>query len=144
MLSIKQVDNLVKLLHEDYQDCKVTVVESKRKALLIEIKENILCWKEVVWKRELRHLKSILNGNLGGNYNSILKTANIYNFSTGLEDKSERMYYTVFVLFHELRHHYQNKHNRLQRHDIEPDCHRFACRMMDKHHVEIMKIIGGE
>lgn len=147
LLSKEQVGRLTNLLHEDYRDCKIEIVASRYRLMFLTIREIILCWKSVEWKREIEHFTSIYTGKVDGTYNSILKFAQVYYFNIKIENSNSRvndLYYSTFVLFHELRHHYQNKYNRLQRFDVEPDCNRFAIRMLDRHHAEIMKIISEE
>jgi hypothetical protein len=141
MLTEEQVDSLVNLLHEDYHGSQVRITSSRFIAALYELKDNALCWRHVEFKRELKHLWDVIAGNINGNYNSLLKQTTIFMYSFELESREDKIYYSVFVLFHELRHHYQNKHSRLQRHDIEKDCNRFAMKMLDRYYSEIVKIL---
>lgn len=141
ILSKKQIIELSNLLHNDYRGCDIEVVKSKHRFLFLTLKEIVTCWKTVDWKHEFEHYKSIIVGETDGTYNSLLKTAHVYHFNIAIEDRDDRLYYSTFVLFHELRHHYQDKFNRLQRHDIEKDCNLFAIRMLNRHYDEIKKIL---
>lgn len=135
-----QVQQIVNLLHEDYRDCKVQIIKSKSQFIkwkiveIVKLKFLAITHRKDIWN----HIKIVLSKEVDGCYDSTLKTAQVYQLNIS-EDC--RDLYTTLVLFHELRHHYQNKHGKLERHDIEKDCDRFSWRMYDRHYTEIKKIL---
>ena len=136
----EQTQQIVNLLHEDYRDCKVQIIKSKSQFIkwkiveLVKLKSFAFIHRKYIWS----HSKEVLSNEVAGSYNSKLKNIQVYQFSM-LEDCKDL--YTSLVLFHELRHHYQDKYGRLDRHDIEDDCNRFAWKMYDRYYAEIKNIL---
>lgn len=140
MIKKKQAKELLELLHEDYQECKVTLVNSKFEYLILILKE--------VRDLDFKHHIEVLKGEILGSYNSKRKHAQIYLMNLQRRiDKEEppskyNIVYAADVLFHEVRHHFQNKYNRLKRKDIEKDCNRFSARMLEKHWDQLVEILN--
>lgn len=129
------------MLHEEYRDCSVQIFESKCDFIKWKVIEIFkygsfsITHRKDIWK----HCKDVLSGNLHGSYDSKLITSQVYQFNMLEECKD---LYTALVLFHELRHHYQNKYNKLDRDDIEQDCYKFSWRMYDRYYPEIKEILS--
>ena len=127
------------MLHEDYRECKITLVNSKLEYLILALKE--------VRDLDFKHHIEVLKGEVLGNYNSKRNHAQIYlmNLKRRVnEEETPSKYNVVYaadVLFHEVRHHFQNKYNRLRCKDIEKDCNRFSARMLEKYWDEIIEIL---
>lgn len=142
MLSYRQIYNCTKLLHSDYQDCKINAFRNSLSYLGWEIKN----WKV----HDIPHTIRVLKRKIDGTYYSKLKEVNLYLFSIE-KYKTDELYtdywkqMTIFTLFHELRHFQQDKYGKINRDstdELERDCNRFASRMMNKYSVEISNILN--
>lgn len=143
MLSNSQIRHLIDLLHEDYGNYSITMVSNRYKLILMTMKEALFYWEREHWRHGIKHfIHTFKSGSVDGSYNSLTKRIEIYHFNHKIEDEDDSKYYSVFVLYHELRHYYQDKYGRLKRHDIEEDCHKFAFRMIFKYHDEIMQVLN--
>lgn len=140
MLNRKQAKELLELLHEDYQECGITLVNNRFSYLFCILNEL----KDLNFKHHLE----VLKGETLGCYNSKRKHAQIYlmNIKRMVEKEEPPSKYNIIhavdTLYHETRHHFQNKYGRLKRTDIERDCDRFSARMIERHWDEIMVIMN--
>lgn len=119
-MNLKQIYQVVDLLHADYQGCKIHLFKDVNS----------------IFKPENEDGNNIL-----GTYFPDTEHINIYQFNMKPEHKELR---TAFTLLHELRHHYQNKRNKLDRKYetmLEKDCNLFAWRMYHRHYDSIFNII---
>lgn len=149
-LSKNQVNEIISLLHPDYQKLKV-------KIKFIHHKWNLkLCMFNPIPSVTIYANE---NSDCIAEYNSNVGCILIRDYKQQYKEKHLRQLHTIDSLFHELRHawQYEHKYYKFMKDDenyigggnpgyrtqwIEKDAYRFACRMLNKHRDEINKILG--
>lgn len=133
MITDLDIKKIVSLLHKDYHGCPIHIVQD----------EN-----SFVEKRQLTPLeaneryKACQDKYIHGTYFPNVEEVEIYPF---VSLKQGGKILIAIVVFHELRHFYQDKKNKLNRKyevKLEKDCNLFAYRMFDRHYDDLVEFLG--
>lgn len=150
MITKNEINECIKLLHSDYHNCKIKILKSPAMFTICSIIKG----------RNWKYIKLHLTGRVTAWYDVNKETVYLPLFSLRSilgDDKDVIKVYTVYCLFHELRHHYQWKRKpRLVKRrrsglsvedssyitdPTERDADRFSERMCMKYKDDINKIL---
>ena len=149
VISQKEIDQCINLLHSDYHGCPVYVFHSFRDYLKWSFKERLF---------DLPQLKKAWKGKTAGSYDVVENFIQIYIFNHESSDRYIKQS-VIHTLYHELRHYYQftykskkwNSKNvvsykwgdpKYSESDIEKDADKFAGRMLERNKEKISEILN--
>lgn len=144
-----QIEKIINLLHNEYNNLGTDIKVYSNYFQLIRgiFKDNQSTFSKI--RRSIRDTKDFIK--IGGYYDPPLNKVVILEHLFFLLPKEERKLYFVNILFHELRHNWQQKYKKFQRTDNdtpyherleERDANLFAMRMMNKYKKEINEILN--
>ncbi|MDO7788404.1 hypothetical protein [Desulforamulus aquiferis] len=131
----KQLEDIIKLMGQDYKPRKIVIYETKL---------DILRFYSKCFNFSLEELR----GELEGCYDESLDIVYIFIFAQtdDGDDLHSKQLYSLHALAHELRHRYQLVNNYLRNDDekSEEDADRFATRFINHNSKKISKIMNWD
>lgn len=117
------------LLHKDYHDCKIIVFDNVMKF----IKYALFKYESPTILNRFNYLKETLFTYRSlGVYTSVIQEVHILNFHIRKFQKDNEELAFAQVVFHELRHYWQDKMGYFNELNIEKDALKFHLRMISK------------
>ena len=132
-LTNKNAIDIQQTLHNDYHSSSIRIINSYFIAIYFVIIESLFYTDGYNEIKDL-FIQILIKRDVNGLYSSKAKISYVFMFNIKDEDEYVRNMFGVWVLIHELRHHYQYTKKPKLLKIAEKDAERFSFRMIDKNY----------